>query len=40
MVDGTARPIRSAMTVRADIVTDRRRVTDFFLSPIVKYLDE
>jgi hemolysin D len=40
MVDGTARPIRSGMTVQADIVTDRRRVIDFFLSPVVKYLDE
>ena len=40
MVDGAARPIRSGMTVQADIVTDRRRVIDFFLSPVVKYLDE
>jgi hypothetical protein len=23
-----------------DITTDRRRVIDFFLSPVVKYLDE
>lgn len=28
------------MTVQADIVTDRRRVIDFFLSPVMKYLDE
>ena len=40
MVDGAARPVRSGMTVQADIVTDRRRVIDFFLSPVVKYLDE
>jgi membrane fusion protein, hemolysin D len=40
MVDGVARPIQSGMTVQADIVTDRRRVIDFFLSPVTKYLDE
>ena len=40
MVDGTARPIQSGMTVQADIVTDRRRVIDFFLSSVTKYLDE
>jgi hemolysin D len=40
VVDGTPRPIQSGMTVQADIVTDRRRVIDFFLSPLVKYLDE
>jgi hemolysin D len=28
------------LTVQADITTDRRRVIDFFLSPVVKYLDE
>jgi len=28
------------MTVQADIITDRRRVIDFFLSPVTKYLDE
>jgi len=40
MVDGSPRPIRAGMTVQADIVTDRRRVIDFFLSPLVKYLNE
>jgi len=40
MVDGVARAIQSGMTVQADIVTDRRRVIDFFLSPVTKYLDE
>lgn len=40
MVDGTPRSIQSGMTVQADIVTDRRRVIDFFLSPVIKYLDE
>jgi hemolysin D len=40
LVDGDARPVVSGMTVQADITTDRRRVIDFFLSPVVKYLDE
>jgi membrane fusion protein, hemolysin D len=38
-VDGVVQPIQAGMTVQADIVTDRRRVIDFFLSPVVKYLD-
>ena len=40
VVDGEPRPIGAGMTVQADITTDRRRVIDFFLSPVVKYLDE
>lgn len=40
VVDGEPRPVVSGMTVQADITTDRRRVIDFFLSPVVKYLDE
>ena len=40
VVDGESRPVLSGMTVQADIMTDRRRVIDFFLSPVVKYLDE
>ena len=40
LVDRELRPIQSGMTVQADIVTDKRRVIDFFLSPVVKYLDE
>jgi hemolysin D len=40
VVDGEARPVQSGMTVQADITTDRRRVIEFFLSPVVKYLDE
>jgi hemolysin D len=30
----------SGMTVQADITTEQRRVIDFFLSPVIKYLDE
>jgi hemolysin D len=40
VVGGEARPVQSGMTVQADITTDRRRVIEFFLSPVVKYLDE
>ena len=40
VVDEEARPVLSGMTVQADITTDRRRVIDFFLSPVLKYLDE
>jgi hemolysin D len=40
VVDSEPRPVASGMTVQADITTDRRRVIDFFLSPVVKYLDE
>ncbi|HEY4211574.1 MAG TPA: HlyD family type I secretion periplasmic adaptor subunit [Steroidobacteraceae bacterium] len=39
-VAGEPRPLQAGMTVQADIVTDRRRVIDFFLSPVIKYLDE
>jgi hemolysin D len=39
-VHGEARPLQSGMTVQADITTDKRRVIEFFLSPVVKYLDE
>ncbi|HTY51176.1 MAG TPA: HlyD family type I secretion periplasmic adaptor subunit [Steroidobacteraceae bacterium] len=39
-VQGALRPVQAGMTVQADITTDRRRVIAFFLSPVVKYLDE
>jgi hemolysin D len=39
-VDGVSREVQSGMTVQADITTDRRRVIEFFLSPVTKYLDE
>jgi hemolysin D len=39
-VNGETRPLQAGMTVQADITTDKRRVIDFFLSPVVKYLDE
>ena len=39
-VNGETRPLQAGMTVQADITTDKRRVIDFFLSPVIKYLDE
>ena len=40
IVDGKPTPIMPGMTVQADIVTDHRRLIEFFLSPVIKYLDE
>lgn len=40
LVDGKMQPLTAGMTVQADIVTDRRRLIEFFLSPVIKYLDE
>jgi hemolysin D len=40
VVDGKPAPLQAGMTVQADIVTDHRRIIEFFLSPVVKYLDE
>ena len=40
IVDGARRKVLAGMTVQADITTDRRSVISFFLSPVVKYLNE
>jgi hemolysin D len=40
LVNGNSRAVQPGMTVQADIITERRRIIDFFLSPVVKYLDE
>jgi membrane fusion protein, hemolysin D len=40
LVNGQYRPVEPGMTVQADILTGRRRVIEFFLSPVVKYLNE
>lgn len=40
MVNGQPRSVEPGMTVQADILTGRRRVIEFFLSPLVKYLNE
>jgi hemolysin D len=39
-INATPHAIQAGMTVQADIITDRRRIIDFFLAPVVKYLDE
>lgn len=40
IVDGQARTVEPGMTVQADILTGKRRVIEFFLSPVTKYLNE
>ena len=40
MVDGREIPIVAGMTVTAEINVGRRRVIEFFLFPIIRYLDE
>lgn len=40
LVNGQYRSVEPGMTVQADIQTGRRRVIEFFLSPVVKYLNE
>lgn len=40
IVDGRETPIQPGMTVQADILTDHRRIVEFFLAPVIKYLDE
>jgi multidrug efflux pump subunit AcrA (membrane-fusion protein) len=40
LVVGESHAVVSGMTVQADITTEQRRVIDFFLSPVIKYLDE
>ncbi|WP_343721992.1 HlyD family type I secretion periplasmic adaptor subunit [Herbaspirillum seropedicae] len=38
--NGVRHPVGIGMSVQADIVTDRRRVIEFLLAPIIKNLDE
>lgn len=40
MVDGNAVPLTAGMTVTAEIVTDTRRIIDYFLSPIARTTSE
>jgi hemolysin D len=40
VVDGRFAPLQAGMTVQADIATDRRRVIDFVISPLIKYMGE
>ncbi|HOD36276.1 MAG TPA: HlyD family type I secretion periplasmic adaptor subunit [Syntrophales bacterium] len=38
--DGSTHKVRPGMSVSAEIQVDKRRVVEFFLFPIIKYLDE
>ena len=40
LVGGQPALLQAGMTAQADIKTDRRRVIEFFLSPVIKYMDE
>lgn len=39
-VDGKATPLTTGMTVSAEIKVGQRRIIEFFLYPLIKYLDE
>lgn len=40
IVEGQPTSVEPGMTVQADILTGQRRVIEFFLSPVIKYLNE
>lgn len=40
MVDGKEMPLSSGMSLTAEIKVEKRRVIEFFIYPIIKYLDE
>jgi len=40
VVAGQPAALQAGMTAQADIKTDSRRVIEFFLSPVIKYMDE
>jgi hemolysin D len=40
IIGGQSTSVQPGMTLQADINTDERRVIEFFLAPIIKYLDE
>ncbi len=40
MLDGHPAPLKPGMSIQADIETERRKIYEFFLAPLVKYLDE
>jgi len=39
-VDGKKVPVSPGMAVSVEVKTNKRRIIEFFLSPIVKYADE
>ncbi len=40
MVEGIATPITTGMSETAEIKVGRRRIIEFFIYPLIKYLDE
>lgn len=40
MVEGVATPITTGMSVSAEIKVGKRRIIEFFIYPLIKYLDE
>ena len=40
MVEGKKVPVTSGMSLTAEIKVGKRRVIEFFIYPIIKYLDE
>jgi hypothetical protein len=40
LADSAISAFGTQLTVQADITTDRRRLIEFFLSPVVNYMDE
>lgn len=40
VVDGRPAALKPGMSVQADVTTDHRKIYEFFLSPIVKYIDD
>jgi hemolysin D len=40
MVDGVKTPIASGMSLTAEIKVGKRRIIEFFIYPLIKYLDE
>jgi len=40
MVDGAETPITAGMSVASEIKVGKRRIIEFFIYPLIKYLDE
>ena len=40
MVEGVLTPITTGMSVTAEIKVGKRRIIEFFIYPLIKYLDE
>jgi hemolysin D len=40
MVEGVETPVTTGMSVTAEIKVGKRRVIEFFIYPLIKYLDE